>query len=135
MYCYGLRQNPKSIDLVESMWRYFAEKAIYFNRDGEKLLNAMSCINDTSKLNGCANLIFYLFPFSQWYCNVFNSSYISSALSGELPETIIQYIGDNDVTGQLLFDYLKNNLKKVRAILGVVVKYLIVLGLSQTAAM
>ncbi|RCN33636.1 peptidase family M1 [Ancylostoma caninum] len=91
MYCYGLRQNPKSIEVVESMWKYFAEKAIYFNRDGEKLLHAMSCTNDTSKLNG----------------------YIDSAIRGELPETIIQYIGDNEVTGQLLFDHFNKNLKKV----------------------
>ncbi|EYB92619.1 hypothetical protein Y032_0191g1279 [Ancylostoma ceylanicum] len=90
VYCYGLRQNPKSIELVESMRKYFAEKAIYFNRDGEKLLHAMSCINDTSKLNGYINLV----------------------ISGELPETIIQYIGDNEVTGQLLFEHLNKNLKQ-----------------------
>ncbi|ETN75157.1 hypothetical protein NECAME_00568 [Necator americanus] len=91
MYCYGLRQKPDRLELVKTMWKYFAEEATYFNRDGDNLLHAMSCTNNTSIL----------------------TRYIESALSGDLPESIIKYIGENDVTGSSLFDYFKKNPEKV----------------------
>ncbi|KAK6759646.1 hypothetical protein RB195_021308 [Necator americanus] len=91
MYCYGLKQNSKRHTTVYSLYKYFEKNLIYFDRDGERLLYALSCLNDTQLLE----------------------RYLRRSLSGDLPSTLIQYIGENDVTGEFLYDFLRNNTKQV----------------------
>ncbi|ETN75143.1 hypothetical protein NECAME_00554 [Necator americanus] len=91
MYCYGLKQNSKRHTTVYSLYKYFEKNLIYFDRDGERLLYALSCLNDTQLLE----------------------KYVRRSLSGDLPSTLIQYIGENDVTGEFLYDFLRNNTKQV----------------------
>ncbi|EYB89646.1 hypothetical protein Y032_0229g2911 [Ancylostoma ceylanicum] len=91
MYCYGLRQNPEAAATVYSLYREYASKANHFIRDGENLLFAMSCLNDTEELN----------------------EYVHSILDGELPMRMLSYIGDNDRTARVLYDYLRKNIREV----------------------
>ncbi|EYC35904.1 hypothetical protein Y032_0960g3219 [Ancylostoma ceylanicum] len=50
MYCYGLKQNPKTDSVILSLYKYFPENAAYFERDGDNLLNALSCNQNVNKL-------------------------------------------------------------------------------------
>ncbi|KHJ76095.1 hypothetical protein OESDEN_24286, partial [Oesophagostomum dentatum] len=91
MYCYGIRKNSYKSDFFESLRKYFAEEAFYYDRDGDNLLRAMTCVNITYKLNG----------------------QVYDAIMGRLPEKVINYIGENDNTGQYtLYTYVKNNLRR-----------------------
>ncbi|KAK6759653.1 hypothetical protein RB195_021311 [Necator americanus] len=91
MYCYGLRQNPKAHDLIYSLQKYFARNAFYFNRDRLNLLYGLSCLNDFG----------------------LQKNYIHRVLDGLLPAEFILYIGENDVTGNMLYDFFVEEIRKI----------------------
>lgn len=110
MYCYGVRQDPGGAALVYSLYRYSTDEANYFNRDGDNLLHAMSCQNDTKKLNEYVILI--LLELALFFLSS-PLRYIRSSLSGELPMNMLSYIAENDPTGGALYGYFQKNILEV----------------------
>uniref|UniRef100_A0A0M3JA87 ERAP1_C domain-containing protein n=1 Tax=Anisakis simplex TaxID=6269 RepID=A0A0M3JA87_ANISI len=49
-YCWGVHENPESMDVVEKLYRWFVDNSRYFHRDTENLLEAQACTTDATQL-------------------------------------------------------------------------------------
>ncbi|KAE9554779.1 hypothetical protein FO519_001976, partial [Halicephalobus sp. NKZ332] len=92
--CYGLNQNKAGFGVLKSLadwWRNNPASNSYFPQDSESIVRGLSCSNDIPSINNLIN----------------------ATLNYQLSPDFLQNLGDNDVGGSTLYNYLSSNTASV----------------------
>ncbi|VDK28984.1 unnamed protein product [Anisakis simplex] len=117
-YCWGVHENPESMDVVEKLYRWFVDNSRYFHRDTENLLEAQACTTHATQLKEYYSLNdgYRLIDFGERSTKLFISqlttydfSLIHKTVMGELPTGMLTYLGNRDETKRVMWDYFKTN--------------------------